>query len=322
MSKNLKEDPVEDKALRFKKEQVYRSFAWQKPLKYKKTNLKSAFSLYKESLIFFRQHLWQFSLLSSIFLIIAFVLFLSGSALDLKQAQIELRQRYGDGFQAEISVILALMPEMINVLEQRLSQAIGWFIGLNLFISLSLWWLIRRLQDLKEATKKIEVKDAIYFGPAQIIPFTLIIFTLIIQLLPALIVTDFATQLRTNEVLQGNLEQLGVVLIILSSYALSLYWVVGGIFSLIIVSLPGARPLKAWQTSWHLSHRRRRLILSRLIFLIIFSVFLACILILPALWLIPQWADYLFYLIGLNFFIIGHIYCFLLYQDLLTAKTL
>ncbi len=309
------------KTRRLKKEKTYRSFVLQKPLPAKKTDLKSPLKLLAESLNFFRRHWPAFGRLVLVFLVIAFVLFLSdGQNLDLKQIKKELSAQHGDGFRAEVSTALSLLPELINVFSQRLTQSFGWFTGLNLFISLSAWWLIRNLQSLKRRAK-IKVRDAVYFGPAQIAPFTLLVVLLVFQLLPALVVADFSAQLRDGGVLQTNLEQAAGVLIVLVFFFLSFYWVVGGVFSLIIVSLPGTRPLDAWQTSLNLTHRRRGAVLGRLLFMLLTLIFGVCLLILPFLWLIPQWAEYLFYLIGLISFIIGHIYCFLLYQDLLTAKT-
>ncbi len=310
-----------EKSPRLRKEKVYQSFVLQKPLPAKRTDLKSPFKLLKESFSFFRRHWTAFSLLILVFFCVAFVLFLSdGQNLDLKQVKTDLGVRYGDGLRAEISTAFSLLPELINIFSQRLTQSFGWFTVLNLFVSLSLWWLIRNLQNLKKRAK-IKVRDAIYFGPAQITPFALLAVLLFVQFLPALVIADFGAQLRDNEVLKTNLEQAAAVLVILTFFFLSFYWAVGGVFSLIIVSLPGARPLDAWQTSLNLTHRRRRPVLWRLLFILLAMIFSVCLLILPFVWLIPQWSEYLFYLIGLIFFIIGHIYCFLLYQDLLTAKT-
>ena len=110
--------------------------------------------------------------------------------------------------------------------------------ALNLFASLSVLWLIRNLS--KQAGKgKIRVREAVYFGPAQLVPFITLGLLLLLQLLPSLIVADFGAQLRENGVLGTNLEQAAGVAVILSFLALSFYWLAGGIFSLIIISLPG-----------------------------------------------------------------------------------
>ena len=308
------------KSKHLRKEKVYKSFVLQKPLSRKKTDFKSAAKILGASLRFFRQHIRYFSLLSLVFLVLAFLFFLSAEpVLDLKQLQTDLRLRYGDGWSAEVYTTLNLLPELINLLGRRIAQTLGLFIILNFLISLSLWWLIRNLQEFKEGVK-IKVREAIYFGPAQVVPFIIVISILFIQLLPVLVAVDFSTQLRDNEILQSNWEQLVALLVLGGVFVLSFYWIIGGIFSPIIASLPGVKPLKAWQTSMHLTHRRRLPLALRLLFMVTLFIFASCLLILPFLWLLPQWADYLFYLIGLYFFMVGHIYCFLLYQDSLTAK--
>ena len=305
---------------RKKKERVYRSFSLQKTLPAKRTVLPAAVVLVSDSLRFLRRHWRSFGLLLIFFASMAAVLLFSGGRNDgLAQAKTEFIQRYGSGFGGGLSTSLALLSEASADLTDRLSQFFGWFSALGLFASLSLWWLIRNLRD-KALAGRLKVREAVYFGPAQIVPFAALGCLLLFQLLPALVIADFGLQLREGGVLQSNWEQAAVLGVIVAMFALSFYWAVGGLFGLIIVSLPGTKPLQALQTSLQLAHRRRRIVVSRLLILPLLAVPLLAA-VLPAVWLLPQWSEHLLYLIGLLLFIISHIYCFLLYQSLLTAKT-
>ena len=302
---------------RFRKEAVYQSFVWQKPLGKAPSRIRSAGQLLIASWLILKHNLLVFSLLSLVFLCVAYVLFLSASPItDLGQLQQDLQQRRGEGWSAVLSTSLSLLPNLIALVGQYILDALALFVAAHLILSLALWWLIRRLVESGKQAK-IKIRDALYFGPAQIVPFTLLTLTLSFQLLPALIVTDFATQLRVNETLQSNWEQAAALLVVIFIYGICFYWFVGGFFSVIVGSLPGTRPFKAWQTSLQLTHRRRLPIASRLFFMLSLSVLGICLLSLPFLAFIPRWAEYGFYLLALGFFILSHIYCFLLYSDLL-----
>ena len=306
---------------RLKKAAVYRSFVWQKPLGARQAHLRSPGRLWLDSWRIFRSNLVLFSLLGLIFVCLAYILFLSASPIvDLGQLQEELRQRYGDGFSGSLSIALAMLPDLFTVVGQYLLDALVLFAGAHLVLSLALWWLIRRLVDAG-AKAKIRVRDALYFGPAQFVPFTLLAVLLSFQLLPFLIAADFAAQLRDNGTLQTNWEQAGALVVVFFIGGLCFYWLIGGLFSLIVGSLPGTRPFEALRASWQLTHRRRMAITGRLFFMFSLAVLGICLLSLPFLALIPRWAEYFFYLIALDFFILSHIYCYLLYSDLLKTQT-
>lgn len=306
---------------RTKKEEVYRSFTLQKPLKPKRAELKSPLGLLLDSLVFLRRFWSHFAILALVFFAFAGVLFLGFSgSFELKAASAEFQSRHGDGWGGQILTILSLLPELVEALGQKLVDSFGWFVTLNLFLSLSLWWLIRNLR-VRKAGVKVRVREAIYFGPAQIVPFALLAFLIFLQFLPALVLADFASSLRGSSILQTNLEQAGGLFVVLTVFALSFYWTLGGVFALIIVSLPGSKPLDAWQTSLRITHRQRRPVFRRLAFVGAGYLLAVCLACLPFLWLVPRWAEYPFYLAGLFSFIIVHIYCFLMYQDMLEAKT-
>ena len=313
---------VETSKRRHKKERVYRSFAWQKPLPPKKTDLRPPLKLWLESFKFGRRHSWAFAvLIAGFFAVSVALLFGIEDNGDLVNIREEFSQRYGSGLAGEASVALAMLSEAVNALVNRLTQSFGWFVVVNIFASLSVLWLIRNLYRPAKSAK-VRLREAVYFGPAQLVPFVILGSLLLLQLLPSLIVADFGAQLRENGVLQTNLEQVAAVAVILSFLALSFYWLAGGVFSLIIASLPGSKPFEAWQTSLHLVHRRRLPVAGRLFLFAAAATAAVCLLALPAVRLLPGWSEYFIYLAGFFFFMVGHVYCFLLYQDLLTAKTL
>ena len=309
------------KQKRRRKEATYRSFALQKPLPTAQYQLRSAWQLTVASWLFFKKFWYYFLLIGGIICLIALLTISSGTAeINLAQEQVGLRQQLGSGWQTEFNIVLNLLPKLFTNVSQQVGQSLFYLFGLSLIASLIGWWLLRRLKEPNRQTR-LKVQDGFYFGSAQLIPYALLIGLLFLQLLPSLIVLDFANDLRLDGVLSTNLEQLGALVIVLTLFTLSGYWLVSGVFSLIIVSLPGTRPFAAWQTACDLTHRLRWGLIGRLLVLGILLVAAVCVILLPFLFWIPQFADLVFYFIFGLLFLLAHIYCFLLYEDLLNLKT-
>ena len=299
---------------RLKKQPTYKSFAFQKSLRKKSLKLKTSGQLLLESWVFLKTHWLIFAKWIVLVFVIGFILFWhSGLSSNLQEKQ-ETWREISHGWVAEIEITWRLLPELVSDFLEQLSQNLGWFIVLMLVSSLALFWLMRQL---KAGVQNFKIRDSFYFGSAQIISFCLVGLALFLQFLPSLIVLDAVNGLREGGVLLSNLEQLGALAVVVFVFGFSFYWVLGGVFSLIIVSLSGVRPLQAWQTSLDLTRRSRQALIPRVLFLIVLSLLALILLNLPFLWLIPQWADYFFYFNNILIFIFAHIYSFLLYEDLL-----
>ena len=309
------------KQKRRRKEATYRSFALQKPLPTAQYQLRSAWQLTVASWLFFKKFWYYFLLIGGIICLISLLTISSGTAeINLTQEQVGLRQQLGSGWQTEFNIVLNLLPKLFTNVSQQVGQSLFYLFGLSLIASLTTWWLLRQLKE-RSRQGRLQVQDGFYFGSAQLIPYALLIGLLFLQLLPALVVLDFANDLRLDGVLSTNLEQLGALVVVLSLFVLSGYWLVAGLFSLIIVSLPGTRPFAAWQTAGDLTHRLRWRLTARLLLLGLMTGSVLCILMLPFLYWLPQFADLSFYFVFSLLFMLAHVYCFLLYEDLLHLKT-
>ena len=307
------------KASRLKREIVYKSFRWQKPLPKSDLALSSSLGLGRKSWRFFKKHWPAFTSLLVVAFALGWLLFLETSqAVNLEAVQADLKEPLKAGFKNELIVGLALIPYLLESFGNQVVNSLGWFLSLNLFLSAALWWLIRHLKSLKKV--KIRVVDAFYFGPAQIVPLFLLSLILFVQLLPTLVAAALAAELRTAEILQSNWEQLAAWSVIATVFFLSFYWIVGGLFSLIIVNLPGTRPLEAWQSSLALTHRRRLPVAGRLLAALALWFLLGLILIWPVLIVWPAGATLIFYGLNLLLFVLFHAYCFELYSELLYSS--
>ncbi|MCY4088727.1 MAG: hypothetical protein OXF49_01170 [Candidatus Saccharibacteria bacterium] len=276
--------------------------------------------IFTQSLAIFRQHWTKFLLLISIFLVIAIILGINANiGTELASRQVSLKQDFGDGFQAEVDITLFLFTEFLQNFFNHLTEHLFWFLGLLTIFSLSLLWLIRNLKSAP-TPQLIKVKQAFYFGSAQIIPFTLLALLLILEFLPVLIVGQVATQLRDNGVLQDVWEIWGTLLVLGVITWFCLYWILGGLFSLIIVSLPSTMPWQAWQTSFYLTHRRKKDLVRHGLFIVLVLLVGLWLVSLPIIWLLPKYIVYVFSFSSLTAIALGHIYWFLLYRDLISIQ--
>ena len=222
---------------------------------------------------FFKKNWMAFTALIVITFALGWLLIFSGvKELDLEAAKSELSGALQESFKNKLIVGLSLIPYLLEEMGNQIIKSLGWFMLLGLLLSASCCWLIRQLKVDKKAIR-VSILDAIYFGSAQIVPYFLISLLLFIQFLPAIVVASFASYLRTTGVLTTNWEHLGAWFVVLSVFFLSFYWIVGSLFSLIIIHLPKTRPLEAWQSSLNLTHRRRRPIVGRLLLGLLLWVF-------------------------------------------------
>ena len=302
---------------RFKREAVYRSFQLQKSLPKDKIALPSSLSLCWQSWLFFKKNWLCFTVLA-VFMTAAFVfIFLSQTpAINLSESKEILGQRFDSDLAGYLQQSFYLLNDVFSNFLEQAAAALGFFIIFSLVFGLMLWWVIRHLLE----GKKFRIRDAFYFGPAQIIPYLFLTVLLLLQLLPALIVADFGATLRENGVLDGYWEQTAALLVIVLVFALATYWLLSGVFSLIVVSLPGMRPFAAWRIALNLVHRRRQLVLAYFIPPLLLIAVFNSLFLLPLGWFLTNFVHhiaYLSYFYGITFF---HIYAFLFYQNLIKMK--
>ena len=306
---------------RIKPELTYRSFVLQKPLPSLGIGVSPIWQIFTASLEMFRRHWTKFVLLSGFFLAVVILLGINaGLGRELEAQQLSLQQDFGDNIQAQIDVTLFLFTEFLQDFTGHLIENIFWVLGILTVFSLSLWWLIRNLYSTQSA-ELIKVKQAFYFGPAQIIPFSLLCLLLSLEFLPIVILTQVATQLRDNGVLQGIWEIWATLLVLGIIAWFCFYWIIGGLFSLIIVSLPNTLPWQAWLTSFYLTHRRKKDLVRHGLFILLGLFVTIWLINLPIIWLLPKYIVYVFSFSCLAAVAFGHIYWFLLYQNLISIHS-
>lgn len=183
---------------------------------------------------------------------------------------------------------------------------------LLILISLVIIWSLRNLL----AGKKFRVKEAYYQSMTPLVPFVLVIFFFLLQLLPVTIGSMLAS-LFGSLFPNSGAATVSSLIIVLPLAAWSIYMLSGSIFALYIVTLPGMHPRQALRSSKKLSTFRRFKIVRRLIFLLVFTMVGMAAVMLPLILFAHVLVVPVFYFLSLSILLLVHTYLYCLYRGLL-----
>ena len=179
--------------------------------------------------------------------------------------------------------------------------------------SLVIIWALRQLL----AGAAVGVKQAYYQSTGPLIPFLLVIFVIILQLLPISLGAG-ALSLIQGSLANGSgvIAAIFVVLFgLLASW--SFYMVSGSVFALYIVTLPDMHPRKALRSAKNLVRFRRLAVMRRVVFLPIFILIVMGALIIPCILVFTPLVAPLFYVLSMLAILFVHTYLYSLYRSLL-----
>ncbi len=177
--------------------------------------------------------------------------------------------------------------------------------------SLVIIWALRHLL----AGKKIGIKQAYYDSSGPLIPFMIVVFVIILQLIPLAIGSLIFNSVTS--VSQSGLAATisGLIFFLLGAW--TVYMVSGSILALYIVTLPQMQPLAALRSSHSLVRFRRWTLLRRMLFLPLFIVAAMAVLVIPSIMIAPWLAAPVFWLLGIVALLYAHTYLYNLYRSLL-----
>lgn len=179
--------------------------------------------------------------------------------------------------------------------------------------SLVIIWALRQLLS----GRSVGVKEAYYSSMTPMVPFLLVVFFILLQLLPltfgSAVITAIAASLGT---LHGVWSLLfGGLFILLAAW--SAYMVSSSIFALYIVTLPGMEPRASLRSAKNLVRFRRWPILRRVLFLPVVVLVLMGMVTIPLILYATFLVVPVFYLLSVLAILFSHTYLYNLYRGLL-----
>ena len=290
----------------------YQRGKFQKRIKYAGPSLPPATKLFRHSLGIIRRNKKIFGLILFAYIGLSILLVRGfSSTAQLTSVKATITATKGTGFATSTSILSSLFSA------SSATTTGGTTFQLVLFIIMSLViiWALRQVHGKQNV--KVSIKDAFYKSTEQLIPFTLVLLVVSLQLIPMLIGASLYSMVVVNGLAVNGLEKLpwmGVFFLLALS---SLYALSSSIFALYIVTLSGVTPLQALRSAKELVRLRRWTVMRKILFLPVFLFTVICLIMLPTvLWLTPI-AEWIYFAIGLGTLIIAHSYLYNLYRELM-----
>jgi hypothetical protein len=142
--------------------------------------------------------------------------------------------------------------------------------------SLVIIWALRHLFS----SENIGVKQAFYHSMAPLIPFLLVVFVIILQLLP-LTIGSALLALVLPTTYGSTFVGAAFTLLFVLLTAWSIYMVSSSVFAMYIVTLPNMQPLQALRSAKSLARFRRWHLIRKLLFLPFFIIVVMGIILVP-----------------------------------------
>jgi hypothetical protein len=183
---------------------------------------------------------------------------------------------------------------------------------LTVVTSLALIWTLRQVY----AGEKVRVRDGFYWGMYPLVPFVLVAAAVITQLLPV-VVGGYVYNLVTQGISATPIETTLWFILLAMLALITLYMLSSSLFALYIVCLPNVTPMAALKSARELVRYRRWMVMRKIIFLPVFLLVAAAIVIVPLIFIAPLVAGITFLLTSTFGLPIIHSYMYRLYRELL-----
>jgi hypothetical protein len=178
--------------------------------------------------------------------------------------------------------------------------------------SLVIIWALRHLFSKEQ----IKVKQAYYHSTTPLIPFVIVLFVIVLQLLP-ITLSSAAFAIVMTSITGNALVEIIFTSLFIASAFWSCYMLCSSIFALYIVTLPNMQPRAALKSAKNLVHYRRWQVVRKLLFLPVFLVLTIGIFIVPLILYIRFLAAPAFFILSMLSILFAHTYLYTLYKGLL-----
>lgn len=303
--------PKVDQKSRQVKTRQYSSFRLGKRIKHEKTDIPNVYKIFEQSLRLLKSQWKLFSMMLVIYMLLTVVI-VGGLALgsDVQGLKNEAAAEQMGALVSGLAIFQYLVTNSSGAATE--AGSVYQFFLIVIFSLVSLWAL-RQVQ----AGKKISVKQSFYNSTYPLVPFLLVLFVIVIQLLPLLIGTFLYGAVVSGGIAVEALEKLlwGTLSGLLA--LLSLYMVSSSVFALYIVTLPDIQPMQALRSARELVRHRRFLVMRKVIALPFILLLLMAAIVIPLIIVFALLAEIVFFVLSMAVLLVVHSYIYTLYRELL-----
>ena len=279
--------------------------------KNKSSKLPSAITLISESLKFIYKNRKILAGVTAIYAILYLIFIRAGSKFDINGTSQLVSDSLGDNAILNKTV---LTGTLISSGGGSGTSTTGLYSFILLIVgTLAFIWTIRHLT----AGKTFHIRDAYYKGMYPIIPFTIIIFIISLELIPFVVGGFLYSTAEMNSLISTLAERLFFISLWLVFSSLSAYWLANSLIALYAVTLPDIYPIEALRSTKEVIKGRRWNVLSRILLLILFMAIVSMCILLIAVSLIPVAAVYIYDILMIAGLLFVNVYMFKLYRSLI-----
>jgi hypothetical protein len=317
MTKKTSLERAAERGYRRKKLPAYRSFRLSRRIKPENIRVLPSFWALTVDTFKFLKAYWVLMLTFSIvYGIVYFVLVKAvvGFQLDVTQLSADARVVFEgnwSGFLSFLTVYSSLVSS-IGVTKDELANLVQ--AAISIMSSLAFIYMLRKLHS---KDKDVTVRQSFYMGMQPLVPFLIVIGILALEFIPAGIGLFVLSAAQSAGVVATPAELQSLSLVAALAIIFSLYLVAGSVFGLFIVTLPGAYPLAAVQSSLNLLRVHRWQVVWRLLAFVVLVVVLGFVLTVPAIVWLPKYAEIWFFVLGCVSFGVLHTYTYKLYRGMI-----
>lgn len=290
----------------------YKSFRLSKRIKHvSHQRLPSVWALLKQSTKTIRSDWRLFGGIWLVYLILSLMVIGAGQGYDISAIKDELGATTG----ADAIIQSANIFQYILTADSTAGSESGgvYQFLLVLIVSLATIWALRHVLSGKKTT----AKQSFYQGMYPLVPFMLVIFVMVIQLLPMLTGQFLYSQAILGGLAIEPLEQAMWILLATLLSILTIYMLASSVFALYIATLPEMTPMVALRSARSLVLHRRLTVLRKIVVLPVILVLLMAVIVVPLIIAVPWLAEIVFVGLTMAGLIFIHSYMYQLYREML-----
>lgn len=285
----------------------------RRQIKSARPTLPGVLRLTKQTLSIIRHNRRYFIRFTLLYLVCSFIFVQTASNTG---SVIQAKELIGNSLGSAFVTNLALYGSLVGSSTQLGNQAAALYQFIIIVVfSLALIYGLRHMYG-KDA-EKVTVKQSLYRGMTPLIPLLLVLLCIALQLLPLSLGTSIYATVLTSGIAVNNIEQLMWLSLTVVLAAVSLYWVVGSISALFIVTLPDTKPLEALRSSRQLARFRRLVVLRKILFMPLVLLVLLGVIVLPFIAFAPAVAQFVFFVVSSVALPLAVTYMYNLYRSML-----
>jgi hypothetical protein len=276
------------------------------------TRVPGAWRHLSESLKLFGRHWKFFTVFTIVYAVLSFILVHNFSA-DIASVKSNLSSLLGHNTVAASVGTYALLLTTSTSGTSTATAAYQYI--LFVIASLAVIWALR--QFLSDKPKQPGVKDSFYEGMYPLVQFVMVLIVLTLELIPMVAAAGLYGLVVANGVAVTAAEQWLWVGIFISGTIVTLWMLTRTIFALYIVTLPGAKPIRALKDSVRITKAHQFSVACKLLLLLVFMLVAGGVLLVPVIAFAAPLAGFLLFLFSMLALPFTHTYAYGMYRELL-----